>query len=131
MTCGMLGPYVQSGPMASALKLSPTHSMETSQPSSYSSAAAAQNGYALSAAAGQSHYARDLFLRRDYEHAAAASAGHSMFSTGLHAASSDPFSGLHDPMQASIFDDFDSERCPLLGLIILQGMKGFFIKLAI
>ena len=116
--CGMLGPYVQSAPVAavvapspasSALKLSPSHSMEpSSSPSSSSTAPAAaaitsssassaaassavptyssQNGYLA-----QSHYARDLFLRRDYE-AAHAAAGHSMFSA-------DPFSGLHDPMQ--------------------------------
>lgn len=85
----MLTPYMQSGPVASALKLSPTHSMEAAQ-GGYS-----QNGYLT----GQSPYTRDLFLRRDYA-AEAAHAGHSVFSTGLHAAASgDPFSGLHDPMQ--------------------------------
>jgi hypothetical protein len=105
--CGMLGPYVQSAPptavaaaaAASAFKLSPSHSMEpSSSPSSTAAPASttstttvpsysSQNGYL--SAAGQSHYARDLFLRRDYE---AAHASHSMFST-------DPFTGLHDPMQ--------------------------------
>ncbi len=89
--------------MASALKLSPTHSPMESAAAATAAAAAAtvpsytQNGYL---AAGQSPYAatRDLFLRRDYAAAEAAHAGHSMFSTGLHT-SGDPFSSLHDPMQ--------------------------------
>ena len=105
--CGMLGPYVQSGPMASALKLSPTHhgssgtgssvgsvgDINSSSSQSAAAAAAYQNGYL-----GQhgNAYARDFFLRgaaRDmssfHDFSAAAA-------TGLH--STDPFSGLHDPM---------------------------------
>jgi len=96
--CGMLGPYVQSGPMAGALKLSPTHGME-SQMSSYG-----QNGYFT----GQhpSHAYAAMFRRDvssfhvDAAHHAAAAGSHSMFSTGLHSAGPDPFTGLHDPMQA-------------------------------
>ena len=113
--CGtMLGPYVQSGHMASALKLSPTHHgasgaavagatavgsvgdiNSSSSQSAHAAAAAYQNGYL-----GQHNataYARDFFLRgaatRDmssfHDFSAAAA-------TGLH--STDPFSGLHDPM---------------------------------
>ena len=98
--CGMLGPYVQSGPaVASALKLSPTHSSSTmpeSNPSSSpqtsaSASSYSQNGYLTAG----SSYTRDLLFRRDYE----AAHGHSMFSTGLHATAADPFTSLHDPMQ--------------------------------
>jgi hypothetical protein len=96
----MLGPYVQSGTvpaMAGALKLSPSHAMDTAASAAAAAAVSyGQNGYLT----GQSHYARDLFLRRDYaSEAAAAHANHAaMFTTGLHAGG-DPFSTLHDPMQ--------------------------------
>ena len=120
----MLGTYVQGATAATttaapALKLSPTHSMESSQSSSSAAAAVSaaasasasataaavtsysQNGYLT----GQSPYTRDLFLRRDHVAAEAAYASHSMFSAtaaaGLHgaAAAGDPFGTLHDPMQ--------------------------------
>ena len=115
--CGMIGPYVQSGAPAagvttpSALKLSPTHS--SSMPESHTSSSSPQTSSSTAAAAAVSSYSsqngylaahsaysstRDLFLRRDYE---AHAAGHTMFSSGLHAAATtaDPFSTLHDPMQ--------------------------------
>ena len=87
---------MQSGPMASALKLSPTHSMDSQSAAATAAVSTySQNGYL----SGQSPYTRDLFLRRDYMTTAEAAAGHTMFSSGFHSAASDPFSGLHDPMQ--------------------------------
>ena len=94
----MLGPYVQSAPMAGALKLSPTHGMDSQM--SYG-----QNGYFT----GQHPSPYAAMFRRDVSsfhvdaaaaHHAAATGSHTMFSTGLHSAGPDPFTSLHDPMQA-------------------------------
>lgn len=102
--CGMLGPYVQSGPMtSSAIKLSPNHTPSTMltdhnvNMGSVSSQGPTVPSYSQNSylAAGQNPYARDfLFRGREYD---PTHHSHSMFSPSLH--SSDPFGSLHDPMQ--------------------------------
>ena len=89
---------------ATALKLSPSHSSSITPVSSAPATTASSDASSAAAAATYSaqngYYARDLFLRgRDYaDHAAAAAAANhsAMFAA---AATADPFSGLHDPMQ--------------------------------
>ena len=113
-------PFMDSAAAAAGHMAAASLKLESSNPTpGYGQATGTTAGYTLppqhvthhhaaaaaSSAAAASHYhaaaTRDFLLRRDYDvHAAAAS--HSMFSApGLHAAAAatDPFTGLHDPMQ--------------------------------